>query len=91
MFGISLKILQHLYHIGKVFNGFGIGYLERYKGGREMMDKYRMTYHMGMAYGVLYGISMRPDVPADVRKKCIELVKIYREEYDSHKNKERDE
>ena len=56
-----------------------------------MMDKYRMTYHMGMAYGVLYGISMRPDVPADVRKKCIELVKIYREEYDSHKNKERDE
>ena len=37
---------------------------------------------MGLAYGVLNGISMRPDVPEEVREKCSELVKKYRDEYD---------
>lgn len=47
------------------------------------MDRFRKSYHIGVAYGMLNGISMRPDVPKDVRESCKEVVNSYRKESDA--------
>lgn len=44
------------------------------------MDSFRKSYHIGYAYGLLNGISMRNDVPEEVREICKEAVLKYEAE-----------
>lgn len=37
------------------------------------------TYLLGYAYGLLNGISMRTDVPDEVKNLCKEAVRVYEE------------
>jgi hypothetical protein len=46
------------------------------------MTEERMIWHMGFAYGLLHGISKRPDVPNELRETCKILVDRYRKEWD---------
>ena len=53
-------------------------------------DRERLHYWIGFMSGVLNGISMRSDIPQDVRETCIRIVEKHKKELNPSEQRQED-